>query len=240
MSLQSATLGKIWLGPQTAKGSAASTYYGWKANMVDVAPNQMTRNIGQMVGGSLVPQGSVKTAAWSGGAMVCPPPLDDYIGWLLYAFAGSVSSVDNGNSTYAHYFPSGADDTAPAKYLTARREVPATSALYEQFEDQVPYRLLLGVAAGEFATMRAEMAGRTPSEPDGSGWTYTTKDQTSVPVACKGHFELPDDTALNTVNGVTLDMTNIIPPVGQVLTVGNYYPYDFPVLGRQITLTFSW
>jgi len=239
MTLQSATLGRFWLGPQIAKGTAASTLYGWKANMVDVAPNQMTRNIGQLVGGSLLPGGSVKTAAWSAGAMVCPPSLDDYIGWLLYSFAGTVSTVDEGGGIYTHYFPSGADDTAPAKYLTARRSVPATSTLYEQMEDLVPYRLLFGFTPGEFATMRCEMVGRTPSEPDGSGWAYSAKNEDSVPIACKGHFELPDDTVLNTISGVTLDMTNVIPPLNQVLTVGNYYPYDFPVLARQITLTFA-
>jgi hypothetical protein len=239
MSLQSATLGRFWLGPQTAKGTAASTYYGFKANLVDVAPSQMTRNIGQLVGGSLLPGGSIKTAAWSGGAMVTPPPLDDYIGWLFYAFAGSVSSVDNGNSTYSHYFPSGADSVAPAKYLTARRMVPATSNMYEQMEDMVPYRLLMGFAPGEFATMRAEMVGRTPTKPDGSGWSYAAKDESSVPIACKGFFELPDDTDLNTITGVTLEMANVVPPLQQVLTLGDYYPYDFPVLSRAITLTFS-
>jgi len=207
--------------------------------MVDVAPDQMTQNIGQLVGGSLLPGGSVKTAAWSGGALVAPPPLDDYIGWLLYAFAGSVSTVNEGDGSYSHYFPSGADSEAPAKYLTARRQVPATSTLYEQMEDQVPYRLLFGLTPGQFATMRAEMVGREPTEPDGSGWSYDAKDESSVPIACKGSFELPQDTQLNTISGVTLDLTNVVPPLQQVLTMGNYYPYDFPVLSRQITLGFA-
>lgn len=239
MSLQSATLGRFWLGPQPGLGSAAGTYYGFKANQVNVAPVQMTRNVGQLVGGSLLPGGSIKTAAWSGGAMVMPPPLDDYIGWLLYAFAGSVSSVDNADGSYSHYFPGGADSSAPAKYLTARRSVPGANTLYEQMEDQVVTRMLWSFAPGEFATLRAEMAGRTPSSPDGSGWAFDAKDETSVPIACKGSFELPSGTMVDTVSGVTLEMGNITPPPQQVLAMGSYYPIDFPVLGRQISLSFA-
>jgi hypothetical protein len=239
MSLQSGSLGRFWLGAQTAKGSAASTYYGFKANMVDVSPGQDYRDIGQLVGGSLLPGGSIKTAAWSSGGLVMPPPLDDYIGWLLYAFAGSVSTVDNGDSTYSHYFPSGADSTAPGKYLTARRSVPGTDTLYEQMEDLVPTRLLWGLTPGEFTTLRADLVGRTPSNPDGSGWSYSAKDETSVPISCKGAFELPNGTEVETSAAVTMEMVNIVPNLREVLTLGSYYPFDFPVLGRAISVSFS-
>ena len=239
MSLQSGSLGKFWLGPQTAKGSAASTFYAFKANLVDVSPGQDYRDIGQLVGGSLLPGGSVKTAAWSSGGMVLPPPMDDYIGWLLFAFAGSVSTVDNGDSTYSHYFPQGADDTAPGKYLTARRVVPGTAALYEQMEDLVPTRLLWGLTPGEFTTLRADLIGRTPGNPDGSGWSYAAKDETSVPISCKGAFELPNGTPVETSAAVTLEMVNVVPDLREVLTMGSYYPFDFPVLARQIRVSFS-
>ena len=244
MALQSATLGRFWLGAQTAKGSVSTqnsgNLYAFKANLVDVAPAQMVRNVGQLVGGSFLPGGSIKTAAWSGGAMVCPPPLESSIGWLLHAFAGTVSTTDNGDSTYTHAFPSAADDTAPAKYLTARRQIPAGTTLYEQMLDQVPYRLLFAFAPGEYATMRAEMIGRTFTSETAPGWTFANaEDEDSVPIACKGHFELPDATPVTTATGVSLELVNIIPPLQRVLTVGNYYPIDFPVLGRALTVSFS-
>jgi len=239
MSLQAASLGRFWLGPQTAKGSAASTFYGFKANMINVAPSQMTRNVGNLVGGAFLPGDSIKTAAWSGGSLVMPPPLENYIGWLFYAFAGSVSSVDNGDSTYTHYFPSGADSTAPEKYLSARRSVPGAAVLYEQMIDLTVQRMLFSLTPGEFSTLRADLIGRTPSNPDGSGWSFTSEGQTSIPIACSGHFEMPDGSAVETSTAVTLDLSNVVPGLQDVLTVGSYYPFDFPVLGRALTITFS-
>lgn len=240
MSLQSGSLGKVWFGPQTAKGTAATTFYGFKGNLFDVAPQQLTRNIGQLVGGSLLPGGSVKTAAFGGGSAVMPPPLENYIGWLLYAFAGSCSSDSTGVAAYRHRFPSGADSTAPGKYLTARRTIPGDTAEYEQLEDMVPTRITLGITPGEFATMRMDLLGRTISAPDGSGWAHSPENpEDSCPIACRGGLELPDGTSIATATGATLDMVNVVPDLRQVLVVGSYYPVDFPVLARNLTLTYT-
>jgi len=241
MSLQSGSLGKFWLGPQAAKGTAAETFYAFRANLVDVAPGQMFRNIGPQVGGTFLPGGSIKTAAFSGGGVVMPPVLDDYLGWLLYAFAGSVTSntLTDGVSYYEHYFPSGADSSAPGKYLTARRVIPGTAAMYEQMEDLVPTRLLLTITPGEYATMRYDVVGRTISAPDGSGWTHSAKDEASIPISCKGGLEFPDGSDIETATAVSIELVNIVPDMRRVQTVGSYYPYDFPVLGRNITLSFQ-
>lgn len=241
MSLQAASLGKFWLGPQTARGIAATaTYNPMKANMVNVGGQQLTTNVGQLVGGNFMPGDSVKTAAFSGGSLVMPPPLDDYIGWLLYAFAGSASSVDNGDGTYTHYFPEGADSTAPTKYLTGRRSVPGAAVMYEQMIDLVPARMMFGFTPGEFTTLRSDLIGRTPSNPDGGAWSFTgAKGQSSIPIGCSGTFELPDGTAVETSSAVQLDLQNIIPNIQDVLTLGSYYPFDFPVLGRNITVSFQ-
>lgn len=243
MSLQSGSLGRLWLGPQSARESAATTYYGFKANVVDLAPGQMYRGVGNLVGGSLLPGGQIKTAAWVEGGLVMPPPLDDQIGWLLYAFAGSVSSVSDVPvaSTYQHVFPSGGlDSTAPQKYLTGRRSVPGTTtSLYEQFQDLKVARLQFNLAPGEFTSLRADFLGRVPSNPDGSGWSYSAKNEDSVPISCKGTFELPDGTPNEVSTAIVLDMVNIMPDMREVLVGGSYYPYDFPVLGRQITVQFQ-
>jgi len=239
MSLQSGTEGKFWFGPQTGKGTAASTYYSFLASLVQVAPQQMVRSLGPVVGGRFLPYGLIKTAAWGGGPVVLPPILDDYIGWLLYAFAGTCTSNDMGDSTYEHTMPSGADDSAPGKYLTARRKIPGTADQYEQMEDLVPYRIVLGITPGEYVNMRYETIGRTVSAPDGSGWSFSAKDETSIPIACRGGLELPDGSSLATATGAALEIVNVIPDLGRVLVVGDYYPYDFPVLTRAITLSFT-
>jgi hypothetical protein len=240
MSLQAASLGRFWLGPQSAKGTVSTTFNGFKANLVDVAPQQMVRNIGQLVGSNLLPGGSIKTAAWVSGAVVMPPSLDGQLGWLLHAFAGSVNSAVNADTTTTHTFPQGADDTAPAKYLTARRKVPGSTVLYEEMLDMVVYRLLFGFTPGEYANLRAEFVGREPSNPDGSAWVFTdAKDETSVPITCKGSFELPTGTPVTTSTGISLDLNNVVPDLRRVLVAGSYYPVDFPVLGRQIVVQFA-
>lgn len=239
MSLQPASLGRVWLGPQTARDTAATTFYGYQGNLLGLSPSQMLRSLGPLVGGKLIPGGSVKTGVWSGGALVMPPALDDYIGWLLYSFAGSVSSVNPDTGVYAHYFPAGADETAPEKYLTARRTVPGSSVLYEQMSDLKPYRLLFGLTPGEFATLRAEFVGRKPTNPDGSSWVFDAKDpEESCPITCNGVFRMAGLPA-ETTSGVVLDLTNIVPDLRRVMVGGSPYPYDFPVLNRAISVQFG-
>jgi hypothetical protein len=195
-----------------------------------------------MVGGGLLPGNTIKTGVFSAGSITLPPALDDYMGWFMYAFAGQVSSTTVTSGVYKHFFPSGADDTAQRRYLTLRRTVPADSLIYEQFEDCVVTGLTWTFAPQEFGTLRADFVGRTPSEPNGAAWTWTSiKDQTSVPISAKGVFELPDGGVANVEapNGVTIEMVNVTPDPRRVAVVGSYYPYDFPVLARNITISFS-
>jgi hypothetical protein len=243
MALQTGSAGKFWFATQATKGTAgAGTYYGMKLSSLELAPQQVYRNVGALVGGGLLPGNTIKTGVFSAGSITVPPALDDYMGWLMYAYAGEVSSVLISTGVYKHYFPSGADDTSQKRYLTLRRSVPADSIIYEQFEDMVVAGLSWTFAPQEFANLRADFIGRTPSEPNGSAWTWTNiKDQTSVPISSKGTFELPDGgTALvEAPNGVTIEMVNVTPDPRRVSVIGSYYPYDFPVLARNITISFS-
>jgi hypothetical protein len=240
MSLQTSLLGKAWLGLQSAKGTEATTLNGFKANLVGLSPQQALSNIGALVGGSLIRPGSIKTAAWSAGALIMPPSLAGQFGELLYGFAGSVSSVDNTDGTYTHYFPDGADDTQPTVLMTARRKVPGSSALYEQMIDMRCYRLLFNMPAANYATLRAEFVGGEFSNPDGASWTFSAEDESSVPVTSLGTFELPDGTEVNTERGLTVDITSAVPPLQQVQVGGSYFPYDFPVLERVLTIQFTY
>lgn len=238
--LQPASLGRFWLGPQSAKDSPATTYYGFRANLAALAPNQQLATVGPTVGGTLTPPGSVKVSAMGAGEIVMQPALDDYLGWLLYAFAGSVSSVDNGGGIYTHHFPSGADDDVVSTYLTARRKIPGSANLYEQIADVRPYRLLLALQPASFAMLRTECVGRTITSPDGAAWTYAAKGpEDSCPVSCLGHIELPDGTVLNAVNGVSIDIASAVPRVQDVQVNASLYPYDFPVVQRNIQVAFN-
>jgi len=239
MALQTGTLGKFWFGPQIARETAATTFYAFRGNALDLAPGQQFRNIGPMVGGSFLPADSIKTAAFSGGGVTMPPILDDYLGWLLYAFTGSVTSNDMGDNSYEHYFPSGADSTAPTTYLTGRRQIPGGTVHYEQMEDLVISRMLFNLAGGEYVSARFDMMGRTITAPDGAAWVHTPKGYDSVPISCRGGVELPDGSSLETASAATIEVVNVIPPINRVLTVGSYYPYDYPILTRNITFSFD-
>ncbi len=238
MQLQSGSLGRFWFGPQASKGSAATTFYGYRGQLVDLSPQEIIRNIGPVVGGGFLPGRSIKTGAFAAGAAVLPPAVKDKLGWLFYAFAGSVSSVDK-TGYYQHNFPAGADDSAPSKYLTARRKVPGTSALYEQMIDMVPTRILIGAVPGEYTTMRLEAIGCGFTSPEGSGWGYDADDEASVPVAVKGGVEIPDASTVSGVNSIQLELVNVVPDVRQVMVVGSYFPEDFPVLTRSIRATIN-
>ena len=243
MTLQAASLGRVALGPQASKGTAAldASFVPYKANLVGLNASQTLTRIGQLVGGSLVSGGAIKTAAWGGGALVMPPALAGNLGWLLYAFAGSVSSVDNTDGTYSHVFPAGADTAAVDKYLTSRKKVPGSTALYEQITDLRPFRMLFGVTPGQYANFRAELIGREPSNPDGAAWDFETgleAPETSTPVSANGTFNLAGS-PINTTNGVQLDMVNAVPGLQRVMVNGSLYPYDFPVLERVVTVSFN-
>jgi hypothetical protein len=244
MSLHAAQLGAFGIYPQTTKGTepTGSEYYWFRANAVEVGPQQIMRDLGPLVGGSLLGEKQIKTGAFSGGRVVMPPPLIENLGYLLHAFAGAVSTVDN-TGYYTHYFPSDTvgDTTAPDKLLAIHKIVDLDADLGEVLLDQTVARLQFNIAGGEYVSFQADFMGGEPSTDaaTGVGWTPAPEDGVSIPIACTGTFELPDGTAINTVQGVTIDMVNVTPGIRDVMLVGSYFPHSFPVLGRVINVTWN-
>jgi hypothetical protein len=244
MALHAAQLGAFGIFPQTTAGSepSGSEYYWFRANAVEVGPQQIMRDLGALVGGSLLGEGQIKTGAFSGGRVVMPPPLEANLGWLFHAFAGGVVSTDM-TGYYNHYFPSdtAGDTAAPDKLVCIHKIVDLDTDLGEVLLDQTVARIQLNIAGGEYVSLQADFMGSEPSSTTvtGVGWTPAPETAESVPIACKGSFELPDGTAIDTVQGVTIDMVNVIPGIRDVMRVGNYFPHSFPVLGRVITVTWN-
>lgn len=244
MSLHAAQLGGIGIFPQTAAGTepTGSEYYWFRANAVDVGPQQIMRDLGALVGGTLLGEGMIKTGAFSGGRIVLPPPLKENLGWLLLAFAGAVVTVDN-TGNYTHFFPSNTagDITAPDKLVCIHKITPANTSIGEVLLDQTVSRIQLNVAGGEYVSMQIDFMGSEPSSDtvSGTGWVPAVETAESVPVACCGSFELPDGSEIGTVQGVTIDLVNVIPGIRDVMIVGDYFPHSFPVLGRVINITWN-
>lgn len=245
--MQSGTIGDFGFYPQVSKGAAPSAveYYWYQANMAAPAPNQLVRNIGPLVGGSFLVGPSTKTAAWAAGQAIVPPALEDNIGWLFYTFAGGMSTTDNTDGTYTHTFPaSGADTVAPEKYMAVRRILPEDGGTKfgETMLDNKIVRLVFGCAPGEYMSLQADFLGRSFESTrtvTGTGWTPAYEDLATVPIVAKGKFELPDGTALGNATGITVEMVNVVPDLRQMLVAASYYPADWPVLTRALTVTWT-
>jgi len=241
--LQSGLTGGFGLYPQTARGVAASgaEYYWYRGNLFAIDPQQQFRDLGQLVGGTLLPGGQVKTGVFSGGRIVMPPALDDQIWWLFYAFAGAQGTPDdNGDGTYTHYAPgkTAADDTLPRKYLTAHKITPTDGGnVGEKMLDQVVSRIQLGFVGGEFLTFQADLLGREPGKetPSGTGWTPGNyKGRESVPICAlpSTAIQFPVGSTIEEAQAVTVDLVNIVPRLQDVTVIGSYLPHSWPVLGR--------
>lgn len=256
--LQPAQLGGLGIYGQTALGTAGtgSEYYWFKHNLNDIGPSEIIRDVGQLVGNTLLPAGRMKTGVFSGGRLTMPPALDDYIGWLLYAFAGAKEGTSdvNGDGTFINYFPdkTTGDVTVPALYLTLHKLMTSDDATYdygEQFMDATVARFQLAVTGGELVTCMFDFLAKLPSPQDVTratpeqGWDpteagYEPKGKKSIPIASRGKFELPDGDSLTTVNAWMVDFVNVTPGVGEVMVVGSFYPHSFPVTGR--VPIFNW
>lgn len=253
--LQTAKLGNFGIYPQVDLGAdpGIQEYYWFRGNLFDVAPQQQVRDLGDLVGGGLLPGGQVKTGIFSGGRAIMPPALDDYIGWILYALAGDNEETPDpivAGSIFKHYFPdkTAADNVTPEKFLAIHRIVPTDGPdLGEQFLDQTVTRCQLGFTGGEFVTFQSDFLGKRPTEVEvsGAGWVptepgYEPKGKRSVPITA-----LPDGDALQfpvgtSVEGgqvVLVDIVNIPPAYADVAVVGSFDPHSWPILGRAPVVT---
>jgi len=249
--LQTGTLGAFGVYPQVSLGTAPSSveYQWFRGNLFDIGPQQIMREIGQLVGSDLISGGQIKTGVFSGGRMVMPPALDDDFWWLLYAFAGAQDTPDdNSNGTYTHWAPSKTlGDAGPVtKVLAAHKMLPISGGTKhgEEYLDQTITRMQFGIVGGEYMTFQADLLGKRPtvtSPASGTGWTPAPKGKRSIPIAAipAGGVELPINTSLALAQAITIDMVNVTPAFRDVATVGSYDPHSCPVLHRAIVISVS-
>lgn len=254
-TLQPAKLGGFGIYPQTGLGAEATgqDFYWFRHNMTDVGVQQIVRDLGQLVGSGLLPGGQLKTGVFSGGRVVMPPALDNYIGWLFYALAGAqeTSPDDNLNGTYTHYWPdkTTGDTATPSLYLNLHKRIP-TDGSYDMGEnilDATVARCQLAIAGGQFVSTTWEFIGLQPkrvavtkASPE-TGWDMTTnpgKGKSSVPIAAKGLIQLPVATSLEGAQAMTIDLVNTVPGYEDVAVIASYYPHSWPVLGRVPVLAY--
>jgi len=91
---QSGQNGYIVFGPQAAKGSAASTFYKYRATDIDYGALSPGGVLPPEIASIMVPTGAYKSGIFAGGGFSMIPRLENDIGWLLYALMGNVASED--------------------------------------------------------------------------------------------------------------------------------------------------
>lgn len=232
-------------GPQTAKGTLATTWYRHKATRVNVGSQQVVEQFPAEIGGGFHPTGAYKRMAFGAGQAIVNPRLENVIGWLLYAAAGRVSTVANTPETGMHRHIFSPPTTASGmKWLSVRRYIPGASGasdnLGEVLKDCRCAGFRLACAPGTIATAAFTFVGREPklSETGVDSWTWANDYERypSVPLAHQGSLSL-DGTEQPATN-VVVDLTNQYTTPQEEMIIGSPYPDDL-ILRRQ-TLTVTW
>lgn len=259
MSIIQSGKGGAWgVFPQFEPGEDCSSDdpYWFRGNLFSTAPQQQTRQVGNLVGGGLLPGGMIKTGVFSGGQATMPPALEGQFGWLLQAFAGAIGTSTElepttvNDEVWQHFFPDEADpdNNAPQTLLQLFRIIPTDGGNRgEIFQDHVVSRLQFRVTGMEIVTMVMDTLGKRPKFYDASGattpWDITTnaaERQGSIPVAnlpLDSAVQLPVGTNLGECQQIIVDLVNATPGLADVARVGSFDPHSWPVLNRIPSLT---
>jgi len=212
------------------------------------------------MGGKAMTLGTYVTGVWAGGTVSLIARLEERLGWLLLATMGEVSTVtdikaedlgicggsgSSGDTSgiNSHIFFFSDNDEFFAPWLTMFHKLPHTTAAEEVGERMQDGRIgtfTMNAAAGAPVGIDLGIVGRRLQASEefdvNPGWSATYDDFTTFAVGtCEGHFKV-EGTEYDVTN-ITLNVTNNVLPPAQSVTIGSIDPKDFPLLGRQVTVT---
>ena len=249
--------GAFGFAPQSAKSTAGTTFYWYKAYNIDYGVVIDERPLPQEIGDSLVPTGAFRASAYSAGGLDFTPRLEDDFGWLLAWVMGEdgvASEVVPGSSApQAHTWTLDGTENA-LSWGTVHVMIPeATDKLGIVSIDNKVSMLRVTVPQTGLVTARMDLAGRLFDEvtdnifennASGAGWTPAFEDFDSTPVAAKTTFKIDGVSSGNALEmtGVTMDFVNGLTTPQQEMTVGSYSPDDFTAVSRNVTVrgTYKW
>jgi len=242
-----ASTGVLSYGKQSAKGSAATTWYRHRATDIDFGPVQTMAAIPLEVGGTVVPTGSYKQGAYVAGGATLHPRMEGDFGWIMEGLMGSVAtSAGPVTDTYDHKFEF-ATDNASLPWMSVRKYVPGSSTMGEVGVDCKVASVTMTFPQNGIMQARVDWLGITPSWETNPSWTYSDgfEDYTSIPVtsqtACS--ITLPEFSASELpVTALTVTMTNNLTTPQQEMVIGSQHPDDFAVVSRAATIraTVKW
>lgn len=251
-----AQAGALSWGPQTGKGSVASTFYRHRAVDIDLSILDDVR-LGQLeVGGTPIPTFPYKAGYSVGGGFTVQPRLKDTLGWLLYGALGKCTSgaVGGNPDVYDHVFEMAAD-AGYVPWMSFRKYIPPkggdlSTDLGEIYKDCKIVGLSMESGTDTPLTSRVDVVGcdfelDDAADDDPSSWSYgnTYEDWESIPVACVtdgfikvGGTELPVVAARFNWQNQPLDQR-------QEKVIGDPRLEDVTILSRQfaydITVKYS-
>jgi hypothetical protein len=246
-----ASEGILGFGPQSAKGTEATTYYRHRALRVDFGPQQVQQQFPPEVGGTFHPTGAYKMMAFGGGQTVIHPRLENVVGWLLYGGTGKLSNMaatPEAGITRHRFTPP--DEANDMPWMSFKRYIPrsgdASTDIGEVILDGRVAGTRLVMAPGQIVSAMVTLVGREPelAEDVGTGeahawsWGNTYEDYPSVPLAHQGSFKLPAGAAEQKATGLTVDIVNRYTNPQEELIIGSPYPDDFALLTQ--VMQFSW
>lgn len=247
--MSTALTGAIGWAPQVDRatpGTLGNTKWH-PGRMVNLALTELTQQLDQEIGGSLLPGGILKMARWAQGDFECYPRTQEAVGWLFYSLIGKVATTGNAGTGYTHKFPGAAtrDNTIPNRWLTLRRITPAddpTDYIGETFLQCKVTQLTLTIGAGAILTARFGFQGLSlgsvimdPANA-GSPWTVATEDSVGVPVAPESNATFSDGSAFDSLQQLTITVANQVQDARQELQVGSYAPRNITMLGRAVSI----
>lgn len=255
-----AQAGTFSFGGQASKGTIASTFYRHRAVDIDLATLSDDRLGPMEVGGVPTPTIPYRAGVSAAGGATIAPRLEDTLGWLLYATAGSVTTTDDedvlGNTVtgmYNHEFKF-ATNASYIPYLSFRKEIPGSASdgsddLGESFVDCKIINNAFALPNDGLITTRVDVLGRGVGQnfEDNPSWTYdnTFEDYNSIPIGTVtgGYFQIPtfSGTDLPIVAGNVV-ITNAPLDMRQEKVFGSPYMQDITVVSRRLAvdLVLKW
>jgi len=242
-----ASAGIFGFGPQSAKGTLATTWYRHKATRVGVGPQQVIRQFPPEIGGGIHPTGAYKAMAFGGGQAILNPRLDNVLGWLMYAAVGQVSDIDDTPEAgmYRHRFTP-PDNYYDMQWMSIRRLIPGATGtsdnLGEVLYDCRPVGMRLALTPTNVLTSAFTFVGRIPklsgTDVDSWSWGNTYERYPSVPLSHQGSFEL--DGAGQKATALTVDLVNGFTSPQEEMIIGSPYPDDYILQNQGLSLTWTY
>jgi hypothetical protein len=242
--------GVYGFGPQSEKGTVASTFYRHKASDVDLGIQDDTRLGPAEVGGSPVPSFAYKAGYVPAGGASIFPRLEDTFGWLAYGILGSVTTTTGdgvgenppvGVNRHKFHF---ATDEGYVPWMSARKLIPGgvgVDALGETYLDMKMIGFGLNLVNDAPPSVRVDMLGRDFALADPTGWswgnTYETFESIPVGAAVGGFFKVPSFSADELpLVGAAIAIQNAPQDIRQEKVYGSPQLEDVTIVQRQVTI----